>query len=96
MKNLERNLNRKALQISAAAFALILLPRLLLRILGITAGRTKFAEQETGFLVWNGKKGKILFASSEYDPDWDIQTAVPMAKKGILLAVAAQFLRRRK
>ncbi len=95
MKNFEKSLSQKAFKLSAAAFLLILLPRLLRRILGITAGRTNFAGQDTGFLAWSRKKGRILFCSTEYDPDWDIHTAVPMAKKGILLALVTRLFRKK-
>lgn len=95
MKNFEKSLSQKAFKLSGVAFLLILLPRLLRRILGITAGRTNFAGQDTGFLAWSRKKGKILFCSTEYDPDWDIHIAVPMAKKGILLAFVTRLFRKK-
>ena len=51
VNNFEEQLQKKALWMSVTAFALILLPRLLRKIFGITAGRVNFAGQKAGFPV---------------------------------------------
>ena len=83
VNNFEEQLQKKALWMSVTAFALILLPGLLRKIFGITAGRV------------NGNR-RVLFCSSQYDPDWDVNRAVPMAEKSLLLTAAARLLRKKR
>lgn len=84
---MQNNLSKKALGMSAAALLTILLPRLIRRILKITAGRARFAGREAGFLAWGGGTRRALFCSTRYDPDWDIRAAVPRAAKAMGIAL---------
>lgn len=65
VNNFEEQLQKKALWMSVTAFALILLPRLLRKIFGITAGRVNFAGQKAGFLFWGNGNRRVLFCSKD-------------------------------
>ena len=96
VNNFEEQLQKKALWMSVTAFALILLPRLLRKIFGIIAGRVNFAGQKAGFLAWGNGNRRVLFCSSQYDPDWDRNRAIPLAEKSLLLPAAARLLRKKR
>ena len=88
MRRLEENFRRKAAVAAALGFLTAVLPLLFRRLLGIRAGRTRFAGQEAGFLAWEGRRGKFLFCSTHYAPGWNIGVALPAGCRAVLCGLA--------
>lgn len=93
---MEENFRRRALIAAAAGLLTVVLPRLLRALLRLQAGKTRFAGQEAGFLAWEGRRGKALFCSTGYDPDWDLRAGLPAGRRAVLLGGAGLWLDARR
>lgn len=81
---------------SAASACLILAFFQILRILlHLRAGKADFCGQKPGFLAWEGKHGKFLFASTALDPDREVESAMRTGLHAAISGIAGIACRRR-
>ena len=88
MRRFEEGFRRRALFAAAVGLLTAVLPRLCRAVLRLQAGKTRFAGQEAGFLAWEGRRGKALFCSTGYDPDWDLKAGLPAGQRAVLAGIA--------